>query len=436
MMPSEHNGVRADATEGIQMTRLAFAGFLVAAAACGDEAAQITIETTDPPALVAFRNESSPQWQSLATTGTHTFKVTATGPYRVVVACSSSSAGGAIGEIARTPDDDPVVRYSCQDHPFRVTGQMQQVGSLAVGSTTAINAGTGAPWTVNLPVAAGSFDIVMMFQDPAGAPRIAIRRDVAISGDTDLGVLDATSENAQAMVPTSFTASGVESGEVRSAFVALYTSNTTALLGLFGPSVSWDVALVPDASLRPTDRQNAVLSAGLVAGSQRRFRSVNRDVRIGDIPSLALPAPLGSVQFEMTADRLAATLPAGTDYDRFILVRQGQLVGSQGSFAQTGVFSRSFIDDTAGTGAVLEFGQVPGYRSEWRLDPALPQSRQASVTRGASTADSTTSGVSQSNVMVQGFQAPDAALRDHAGLAAPHEPTVVIADDVAVFAPQ
>jgi hypothetical protein len=423
--------------EGIQMNRLAYAVLIVAAAACGDKAAQITIETTHPPALVAFRNESSAQWQSLATMGTSTFKVTATGPYRVVVACSSPTVGTTIGEIARTPDDDPVVRYSCQDNQLRVTGQMQQLGSLAIGATTAINASTNAPWTFDLPVSAGSFDIVMLFRDPAGAPRIAIRRDVAISGDTDLGVIDATSENAQAMVPTSFTASGLDSGEVRSVFVTLYTSSTTAILSLIGAGNTWDAALVPDANLRSTDRQNAVLSAGLVAGSQRRFRSVSRDVRVGDVPSLALPAPLGLVQFDMTADRLAATLPAGTDYDQLVLVRQGQLVGRQGLFAHTAVFSRSFIDDTGGTSAVLELDGVPGYQSEWRLDPAFPQTRQVAVTRGTSTADLTTSGMSQSNVMVQGFRAHDAALRDDAaGLAAAHEPTVVIADDVAVFAPQ
>jgi hypothetical protein len=224
---------------------------------------------------------------------------------------------------------------------------------------------------------------------------------------------------------------------VRSAFVTLYTSSTTALLGLTGPSGTWDSALVPDASLRSTDRQNAVLNAGLVAGSQNLFRTVRHDVRVGDAPSLALPAPIGSVQFEMTADRLAATLSAGTDYDQFILVRQGQPVGRQGLFGQTAVFSRSFIDDTGGTTAVLELDQVPGYQSEWRLDPAFPQTRQASVTRGTSTADSTTAGMSQSNLMVQGFQAPDAALRDDAaGLAAAHEPTVVVADDIAVFAPR
>lgn len=419
------------------MTRLAYAGLLVAAAACGDKAAQITIETTNPPALVVFRNESSAQWQSLAVMGTHTFKVTATGPYRVVVACSSALAGTTIGEIARTPDDDPVIRYTCQNSPFRVTGQMQQVGSLAVGGTTAINASTSAPWTFDLPVGAGSFDIVMMFRDPAGGPRIAIRRDVAISGDTDLGVIDATSENAQAMVPTSFMASGLDSAEVRSVFVTLYTSSTTAILSLSGAASTWDGALVPDASLRSTDRQNAVLNAGLTTGSLRRFRSVSRDVHVGAVPSLALPAPIGAVQFDMTADRLAATLPAGTDYDQLVLVRQGQPVGRQQLFGQTAVFSRSFIDDTGGTGAVLDLSGIPGYQSDWRLDPAFAQSRQAAVTRGTSTADLTTSGMSQSNLMVQGFQAPDAALRDNAaGFAAAHEPTMVIADDVVLLAPQ
>lgn len=418
------------------MKRLVQAALLVAAAACASKTAQITIETTDPPALVAFRNESTAQWQSLPTLGTSTFHVNASGPYRVVVACSSPTVGATIGEIARTPDDDPVVRYSCQGNQFRVTGQMQQLGSVAVGATTAINASTNAPWMFDLPVAAGSFDIVMLFRDPAGAPRIAIRRDVAISGDTDLGVIDATAENAQAMVPTSFTATGLDPGDVRSVFVALYTSSTTAILSLIGAANTWDAALVPDASLRSTDRQNAVLSAGLTSGSQRRFRSVSRDVRIGDVPSLALPPPLGPVQFDMTADRLAATLPAGTSYDQLVLVRQGQPVGRQGLFAQTAVFSRSFIDDTGGTGAVLELDGLPGYQSDWRLDPAFPQTRQAAVTRGTSTADLTTSGMSQSNVMVQGFQAPDAALRDGAaGLAAAHEPTVVIAADVAVLAP-
>ena len=425
------------APEGIQMNRRACAVLVVASAACGDKAGRITIETTNPPALVAFRNESSAQWQSLATTGTSTFHVDATGPYRVVIACSASIIGNTTGEIARTPDDDPEVRYTCQDQPFRVTGQMTQPGAVAVGPTTAINAGTSAPWTFNLPVAAGSFDIVLLFRDPAGGPRLAIRRDVAISGDTDLGVLDATSESAQAMVPMSFTASGLESGEVKSIFVTLYTASTTALLTLTGTPNTWDAALAPDAALRSTDRQNLVLSAGLAAGSQNRFRGVRHDIHIGDTTSLALPAAIGSVQFDMTAARLAATLPAGTDYDQFVLVREGQPIGRQGLSVQTAVLSRNFVDATGGT-AVLELGSVPGYMTDWGPDPAFPQIRQASVSRGSSTADSTTSGVSQSNVMVQGFRAPDAPAGAAAarGLAASDEPAVFIADDVAAFAPR
>ena len=418
------------------MNRRAYAALIVAAAACGDKSARITIQTTNPAALVAFRNESSAQWQSLATTGTSTFEVDATGPYRVVVACSASIIGNTIGEIARTPDDDPEVRYSCQDQPFRVTGKMMQPGAVAVGLTTAISVGTSVPWTFNLPVAAGSADIVLLFRDPAGGPRLAIRRDVAISGDTDLGVLDVASENAQAMVPMSFTASGLESGEVRSTFVTLYTASTTALLTSTGTPSTWDAALAPDGALRSTDRENVVLNAGLVAGSQNRFRAVRHDVHIGDTTPLALPAAIGSVQFDMTAARLAATLSAGTDYDQFVLVRQGQPIGRQGSSAQTAVFSRNFVDATGGT-AVLELGDVPGYLPDWSLDPAFPQIRQASVSRGTSTADSTTSGVSQSNVMVQGFQAADVPFGVGAagGLAAAHEPAVFIADDVAGFAP-
>src|ERR1041385_7783652 len=168
------------APEGIQMNRRACAVLVVASAACGDKAGRITIETTNPPALVAFRNESSAQWQSLATTGTSTFHVDATGPYRVVIACSASIIGNTTGEIARTPDDDPEVRYTCQDQPFRVTGQMTQPGAVAVGPTTAINAGTSAPWTFNLPVAAGSFAIVLLFRAPG---RWAARRDPSRHGD-------------------------------------------------------------------------------------------------------------------------------------------------------------------------------------------------------------------------------------------------------------
>src|SRR5262249_28692541 len=191
-----------------------------------------------------------------------------------------------------------------QSQPFRVTAQMQQPGAVAVGLTPPITPGTNAPWTFNLPVAAGSFDIVLLFRDPAGGPRLAIRRDVAISGDTDLGVLDAASENAQAMVPMSFTASGLESGEVRSSFVALYTASTTALLTSIGTPNTGDAGIVPAAALRSTDRQNIVLTAGLVAGSQNRFRAVRHDFHIGDTTSLALPAAIGSVQFDMTAARL------------------------------------------------------------------------------------------------------------------------------------
>jgi hypothetical protein len=416
------------------VNRLAYAA-VVAAAACGDKTAHITIETTEPPALVAFRNESSAQWQSLVTQGTSTFHVVATGAYRVVVACSTSSTGGIIAEIARTPDDDPVIQYPCQSGAFVVTGQMQQPGAVAIGTTTAINPTTTAPWNFSLPGPMSSFDLVMLFRDPASAPRIAIRRDVALSGDTNLGRLDPATENAQAMVPTSFTASGLASSETRSVTVNLHTASTSAILTALGAPNTWDAALVPDAILRSTDRENIALLATSISGTQTQFRSVGRDVRVGGATSLALPEPIGSVVFDMTAARLSATLPSTADYDRFALLRQARSTG-QGTTGQTASFSRSFLEATGGTGAVLELDSVPGYPPDWRFDPASPQLRQAILIRDSTTGDSTSAGVSQSNVMITGFRAPDVPLGDAAAVAAALDLARLVTDDAVVLAPR
>src|SRR5262249_6483447 len=150
---------------------------------------------------------------------------------------------------------------------------------------------------------------------------------------------------------------------------------------------------------------------------------------------LALPEPIGSVVFDMTAARLSAALPSTADYDRFALLRQARSTG-QGTTAQTASVSRSFLQATGGTGAVLQLDSLPGYPPDSRFDPASPQLRQAILIRDSTTADSTSAGVSQSNVMITGFRAPDVPLGAAAAVAAALDLARLVTDDAVVLAPR
>jgi hypothetical protein len=240
----------------------------------------------------------------------------------------------------------------------------------------------------------------MLFGDfTIGFDRLAIRRDVQIAGDTQLGPVDLAKESTQSLVLTPFTAANLQPNELLSSSTLLFAGHTVASLqnSFLQRQSSWDTKLAPESMLRATDHQNVRLDAAETSSGtilQRRYRSVSRDVHVGDPTSVTLPEPLGPVTFEMTTDRLAATWSALPEHDDLWLVRTSFLAESWISHEIT--LSRAFVEATGATSATLDFSDVPGFKSEWRHDPTLQQSRWFSASRGASFHNRVYAGVSES----------------------------------------
>jgi hypothetical protein len=378
---------------------------IVAGSGCGDDpgGSRVTILTGQPPALVAFREEASTEWQTLATSGKSTFEVAATGPYRVVVACESVGDWAElwITQYARTPADEPRIEHDCTSigGPFVAHGQMVQPGDVSLGNFG--YGSTDANWSFDIPAAAGSFDLVTLFGNSTlGFDRLGIRRDVQIAGNTQLGSIDLAHETTEALVATPFAAANLQPNEALSAATLLFAGNTIALLQRSFPQnrPEWNTKLAPETMLRATDHQNVRLYAYEVSSGtavQRRYRGVSRDVHVGDPTSMALPEPLGPVTFAATTHRLAATWSALPEHDDLWLERTSSSDGSRNTHEIT--LSRAFVDATGATSATLDFSDVPGFKREWRHEPTLTQSYLFIASRGATIYDRVYAGVTESS---------------------------------------
>jgi hypothetical protein len=342
-------------------------------AGSGQVAPRVAVVTGQAPALIAFRGEASTGWQTPDHPSAGRYEFEVNGPYRVIVVCDHR-AGAAVVEYARTLDDARVIDNQCgmaRTFPLHVRGQMMQTGEVFFGG-----AGRGqsnAPWSFDLPAEAGTFDFVAFFGPLDGNfDQVSIRRDVALTGDLDLGPIDVAHENANALVPMRFTAANLAADEELSADVLLMSGNTIADRFVFGhPDGAWLVNLVPDAALRAADSQHVTLStASSSDGVQQRARSISREVHEGGPTSLTLMDAMGTTTFDRGADRLAVTWTApaadeidvsrvsfSDDFSRFVI--------------HDLVMSRAFLAGT--TSATLDFTDVPGFLPAWGHDPALEQ---------------------------------------------------------------
>ena len=314
-----------------------------------------------------FREDSTSTWTALAAPDRSSYDVVAHGPYHVVVACPLVAPGEFrfIREIARTTEDDLHIDYACtpvQSH--HVTARIQRAGLAAFATTT--TTGSTAPWTFNATAGDGSFDLMMWFDDDAGARHLVIRRDISITGDTDLGVIDPADEDSEPMVPVSFTLSNLEPGETPGISYALYTGNTRVAIAQEGVS-TW---LAPEAALRANDRQFVTVYTQdtKTRSGQTLSRDAGKRMHVGDPTRIAFPPRLGPVTFQATDDQVTAAWTALPDYDVLSLSR------GLDSVVQTGLFqslsmTRAFMEATGGaTSATLSLSSVPGATGPWQSD--------------------------------------------------------------------
>lgn len=395
--------------------------WMMACGAGGEQQVRVTLQTLSPPLLVGFRPESSSSWQMLNPDGKSSFEFSVTGPYRIVVACGNSSGGIGVNEYARTPADAPTITFFCGTARFMVNGTVSAPGLVGLGVQFAT---TSAQLGFQLPAAAGTFDLVHLFAGGVDQfDRIGIMRDVAITGNTDLGLID-LSRSSQNLVPASFTVTNLAAGETVAANIQLYAGNSIfPIPGSTPPASVGTVPLIPEGLLRATDRQVLDLQAGMSVSGVTMIRRFRRDTHVGDPATVALPDPLGAVTFTLTGDRLAATASSLPDHDQIFLSRQSDAAGP-GVNAHGMVVSRTFLEASGAATTILDLSDVPGLQPAWRIDPST-QRFIFTASRGSSTDSMTTS--STAIRFSPGTQIRSASGRLRASLS-PDEPVGVLSE--------
>jgi hypothetical protein len=372
------------------------------ASGCAAEKLVVTIQTGEPPALIAFRDEGAPEWQLLPVDGASTFEIAPADAYELVVVCVITGGAAMVNSsmYARTSEDAPTFEARCgSSRPYVARGQMAQPSLVALGNFGVSSNGTN--WDFSLPAAPGTFDLVVLSRGADTYDGIAFRRDVAIGGDTELGTIDLANEDVHPLVPTLFSATNLLVDDMLFVDAVLAAGGT--FVPLRPPGIDPDgesVLLAPNSALRATDRQSVGVTAVAADSTSTRSRSrlLRRDVRVGDQTSVKLPEPLGPVTFETSPERLVATWSGLPDHDRIVVSRRTFSSGMGGpgqsqSRSHQLVVTRSFIETTGITTAALDFRDVPGFQSEWQTDAAGAQFRsflavhQPSDTEMASSAE-------------------------------------------------
>ncbi|HEX8110105.1 MAG TPA: hypothetical protein VF516_20385 [Kofleriaceae bacterium] len=356
----------------------------------------VTVETGAAPQLLAVRDATSTGWRGVATAGTTAFDLVVSGPYEVVVRCAPRFEGvESVTVYARSPSDPPLLDASCAapvPPSLTVSGTLVEPGQIALGHTGDFS--ENPDWSFALQLAPGTYDLVLFQDESFSTPeQIALRRDLKLTGDLDLGTLDVAQEPGHAVVETRFAAPSLLPGEQLSPSLELRTATTTAFLPAslelpLGKDVpdAWRVPLVPDAALRPTDRQTVSLAAlststidGIIHGS---LRLAARDIRVGDTAGLTLPEPLAPIAFDMARHRITAAWSSLGNYTDVLLTYLSQGSGNLPGRGYALLLSRNYIEDVGMAGATLDLTGVPGLSEDWQIDPARWALRELDVIQG------------------------------------------------------
>lgn len=346
----------------------------------------LTIHTGEPPALLAFRDEASAQWQTVDVAGRGTFDLAVHGPYRVVIACPRSAHGAHVTQYARTLDDPPLIEHICSPPrglPFHVRGEMAQEGEVFIGGS-----GRGqsqAPWAFDLPASGGIVDVLLWFGSlTTGFDRVAIRRDLELTGDLDLGTIDVAQEPSHALESLSIAPLNREPGETLSSELIVQLGDATSFVsGSYQPEV-WRLTPIPAGILRPSDSQRVQLQAQLTPSdpaAQQTFRSVTRPLPDADEAAVQLMPLLTGARFETTPERAVATWSTLPAHDALTLTRDAFTDDFARFSTHELVITRGFLVATGATSATLDLTGIPGVGPEWALDPALQQNVSLDATR-------------------------------------------------------
>lgn len=330
----------------------------------------ITITPGQPHLLIAFRHESESNWQQLPLDEPQ-IEVTVHGPYRVVLVCEDRAfaAPPTVAIVfARTLGDSRTIAGSCNaPSEHTVTGTIRPAGTWAM-------LGWGSDFSddrdgrVSFRTTAGDHDLLLDHRN-----QLAVRRDIAVFGDVDLGEIDFAQEEPLPFEELQFSPENAEPDEELNGSFRIMLRGTD--LTIFTPFLSddpWGIPFVPASRLRATDRQIIELSASKPVPSGSFGQQRGRDYRLLFAPgvptSIALPDHLGEVQIDTTPTAVSATWASLPSYSQLFLSRWN-FAGITHGLAAT----RGFIEAVNPTRLEFELADVPGFRPEWGALPTLSQ---------------------------------------------------------------
>jgi len=367
----------------------------------------LMILTGAPPALIAWREETSTSWRVLDVANRAGFEIAVAvgAPFRLVVVCVNA-AQASVNEYERTPADGATLHNECGGDPvptpFTLRGQVNQLGEVFFAGGGRDQGSAPPPWSFTLPVAAGTSDLAVMFGDSAlTLDRVAIRRGITVAGDLDLGVIDATTEDTHTLVPISFTPSNPLPGEQLTHFAVLELNGTSAFLSdaIRQTTTTWNAKLAPAEALSSTDLQVVQLEADLMLPStpgveKEQRRLVIRDAAVSDSPQVTLPDPMGATTFDLSVERVVATWSSLPAYDTLLVSRIGSANKSVRA-AHALLISPSYVAAVGVHAATFDLSDVPGFLNAWKVSPAFPQTLNFQTLLTVSSTERTVSAVTQ-----------------------------------------
>lgn len=334
------------------------------------ESGVVVIKALTPMSLLAFRHEDDLRWKIFPSSRATEVEVDVHGPYRVLFVCEEPQGGTTftiVGEAARTLDDERMVELLCSLPlpTHRVFGTLTDVNARLVLQFQE-GFGLEPDGFFEMVVQEGVRDLLMFphFESTA----IAIRRDLEIFDDLDLGAIDVPAENPVPLERRSFTATNPASTETLSASSDLSVGGTSAFLGS-GQGLK-NIPLAPREILRPSDRQVIEFVAFRPDGPgnprQRQVRTVRRES--SEAPSeIVFPEGMEDVVFERPTTGITATWSSIPFGSHLVLLRS--TASGSGSVFLFVDASRAFMDATDPTRLVLDLSDVPGFKPEWYPRP-------------------------------------------------------------------
>ena len=375
----------------------------------------VHVKSEVTPLLVAYRDgfdttANSVPWTMVTPSMNVTFM--AKTAYSIAVVCQVDANTVLTWESLRVVKDDtsdtvtePTIQTPCNAAPparRTASGTMVQQGFAHLDD--ADQQSTSAAWNVNLLVNEGTFDLVASsdLADPS-TNKTLIRRNVVVSGNTNLGTIDVASGSAQTAVDIALDSppsdDPEESTETVSATVDVTTKNNS------GPArvshANYDLTKqsiklfgLPSAALTAGDEQTVTFTGfdqpkpGITTTrSFTRPFEVGDDVATGKVAT-GLPSKISGQNWKLECPpamtqcpdamktRLSVALPALPALDTISIETSGTSATdpTKAAVYQVEITARYF-SATALARPVLDT-DIPGFQAAWKIDFGKQYSRQ------------------------------------------------------------